>query len=220
MSGRLYRLRAPPQVVTIIRTLHPENPGSQAPLGNPVGEAPASRNSSPGTWKRINQQAIWSTEHPLPEFRPSISRHASKPLPCSPGIMPALPNRDGKPLAATVYPAGNGEYCPRFMAVPSARGRTGHLRLRDPRKHLHLVAKSENLSLDIQRFKSFTAREIIAYLESRDSGRLLELLALFKRSHKTESRYQVWEEGSHPQLIESEIMMRQKLDYIHQNPVK
>jgi putative transposase len=43
---------------------------------------------------------------------------------------------------------------------------------------------------------------------------------LFKRSHKTESRYQVWEEGSHPQLIESEIMMRQKLDYIHQNPVK
>ena len=106
------------------------------------------------------------------------------------------------------------------MAVPSARGRTGHLRLRDPRKHLHLVAKSENLSLDIQRFKSFTAREIIAYLESRDSGRLLELLALFKRSHKTESRYQVWEEGSHPQLIESEIMMRQKLDYIHQNPVK
>ena len=86
--------------------------------------------------------------------------------------------------------------------------------------HLHLIAKSENLSRDIQRFKSFTAREIIAYLESRGSSRLLELLALFKRSHKTESRYQVWEEGSHPQLIESEIMMRQKLDYIHQNPVK
>jgi putative transposase len=84
--------------------------------------------------------------------------------------------------------------------------------------HLHLVAKSENLSRDIQRFKSFTAREIIAYLESRDSTRLLELLAFFKRSHKTESRYQVWEEGSHPQLIESEI--NQKLDYIHQNPVK
>ncbi|MGH8537600.1 MAG: REP-associated tyrosine transposase [Gammaproteobacteria bacterium] len=86
--------------------------------------------------------------------------------------------------------------------------------------HLHLVAKSKNLSRDIQRFKSFTAREIIAYLESGDSKRLLELLALFKRSHKTDSRYQVWEEGSHPQLIESEIMMRQKLDYIHQNPVK
>ncbi len=86
--------------------------------------------------------------------------------------------------------------------------------------HLHVIAKSENLSRDIQRFKSFTAREIIAYLERGGSKRLLELLALFKRSHKTESRYQVWEEGSHPQLIGSEIMMRQKLDYIHQNPVK
>jgi REP element-mobilizing transposase RayT len=43
--------------------------------------------------------------------------------------------------------------------------------------HLHLVAKSENLSGDVQRFKSFTAREIIAYLESRGSSRLLELLA-------------------------------------------
>ncbi len=30
------------------------------------------------------------------------------------------------------------------------------------------------------------------------SNRLLELLAFFKRSHKTESQYQVWEEGSHP----------------------
>jgi len=70
--------------------------------------------------------------------------------------------------------------------------------------HLHLVATSD-LSRNIQRFKSFTAREIIAHLESGGSSRLLELLALFKRSHKTESRYQVWEEGSHPQFIESEL---------------
>jgi len=36
--------------------------------------------------------------------------------------------------------------------------------------HLHLIATSENLSRDIQRFKSFTAREIIAYPESGDSS--------------------------------------------------
>jgi hypothetical protein len=49
---------------------------------------------------------------------------------------------------------------------------------------------------------------------------MLHWLAFFKRSHKQESRYQVWEEGSHPQIIGSEAVMRQKLDYIHQNPVK
>jgi putative transposase len=35
-----------------------------------------------------------------------------------------------------------------------------------------------------------------------------------------QSTYQVWEEGSHPQRIEDEVVMRQKLDYIHYNPVK
>ncbi len=29
-----------------------------------------------------------------------------------------------------------------------------------------------------------------------------------------------WQEGSHPQLIDGEAMLRQKLEYIHQNPVK
>ena len=86
--------------------------------------------------------------------------------------------------------------------------------------HLHMVAASSDLGRDIQRFKSWTAREILLLLQKQRSQRMLELLALFKRRHKTESTYQVWEEGSHPQLIESEEVMRQKLDYIHQNPVK
>jgi putative transposase len=86
--------------------------------------------------------------------------------------------------------------------------------------HLHLIASSPDLSRDMQRFKSYTAMRIIDYLEQTQATRVLELLALFKRAHKTESQYQVWEEGSHPQLIESESVMRQKLDYIHQNPVK
>jgi len=86
--------------------------------------------------------------------------------------------------------------------------------------HLHLIAASNDLSHDMQRFKSYSAKRIIDHLEKHQAAGILELLALFKRPHKTESTYQVWEEGNHPQLIESEEMMRQKLDYIHQNPVK
>lgn len=86
--------------------------------------------------------------------------------------------------------------------------------------HLHLIAASDDLSRDMRRFKSYTARRIIDFLERQQSARLLELLAFFKRAHKQESRYQVWEEGNHPQLIESDAVMRQKLDYIHFNPVK
>jgi len=46
------------------------------------------------------------------------------------------------------------------------------------------------------------------------------MLRLFKAAHKVQSTYQVWEEGSHPQRIEDEDVMRHKLDYLHHNPVK
>jgi REP element-mobilizing transposase RayT len=34
------------------------------------------------------------------------------------------------------------------------------------------------------------------------------------------SQYQVWQEGSHPEAIFTEKFARQKLDYIHMNPVR
>ncbi len=86
--------------------------------------------------------------------------------------------------------------------------------------HLHLIAQSPKLSKDMQRFKSYTARKIVDHLHAVKAERLLHLFGLFKRRHKRESEYQVWEEGYHPQCIENETVMQQKLEYMHQNPVK
>jgi len=41
-----------------------------------------------------------------------------------------------------------------------------------------------------------------------------------KKAHRTESTYQIWEEGFHPKLIQSDRMMKEKIEYIHHNPVK
>jgi REP-associated tyrosine transposase len=86
--------------------------------------------------------------------------------------------------------------------------------------HLHLVASADDLSKEIGDFKGFTARKIIDLLESRKVETLLKQLRYHKEAHKTQSDYQVWQEGSHPQLIETDDMMRQKLEYMHFNPVK
>lgn len=86
--------------------------------------------------------------------------------------------------------------------------------------HLHLIAASQDRSRDLQRFKSYTAKQIIAQLERTGRGNWLELLEAYRRAHKTESTYQVWEEGNHPQWMESDAVLRQKLEYIHQNPVR
>lgn len=86
--------------------------------------------------------------------------------------------------------------------------------------HLHLVAAADDLSKEIGDFKSFTARRIIDLLEQRGEKSLLKQLQEFKALHKTDRTYQLWQEGSHPQQIQDDRMMRQKLDYTHYNPVR
>ena len=86
--------------------------------------------------------------------------------------------------------------------------------------HLHLIASGEALSKEISVFKSFTACKIIDFLKKNQFEDLLSLLKLFKKRHKTAQDHQVWEEGSHPQLITRSEMLIQKLNYIHNNPVR
>ncbi len=86
--------------------------------------------------------------------------------------------------------------------------------------HLHLVAKAKDLSKEIGDFKSFTARQIIDYLIDKNAKHVLDALNYYKLRHKTDRQYQLWQEGSHPEQINSLMMMQQKIDYIHQNPVK
>jgi putative transposase len=88
------------------------------------------------------------------------------------------------------------------------------------KNHIHLVTAGGNLSAEIAKFKSFTARKCIdTYLEC-DNKFILDQLAFFKHKHKHDRKYQFWQEGSHPQRIESEAMMEQKIAYIHHNPVR
>jgi len=86
--------------------------------------------------------------------------------------------------------------------------------------HLHLIASAPEISDVMQRFKSFTARQIVTHLEARGERMLLEQLADHKLSHKTQSEHQVWQEGSHPQQMQNDDMLWQKLQYVHENPVR
>lgn len=86
--------------------------------------------------------------------------------------------------------------------------------------HLHLIVNSENLPKTIQKFKSYTARQIISLLKANGSKTLLDQLKFYKKAHKTKTNYQVWQEGCAPKLIQNEGIFRQKLEYIHHNPVK
>jgi len=88
------------------------------------------------------------------------------------------------------------------------------------KNHLHFVAQSPHLDKCLSRFKSYTAARIIELLEARKADWLLARLQLAKLAHKRDRQYQFWQEDSHAKMIFSESVMREKLDYIHQNPVK
>ena len=86
--------------------------------------------------------------------------------------------------------------------------------------HLHLIISSAELSEEMRKFKSFTARSIIDLLMKEKMIRLLDQFRKNKLSYKQKQNYQVWQEGFHPEVILDSEMLLNKLNYIHNNPVK
>jgi putative transposase len=86
--------------------------------------------------------------------------------------------------------------------------------------HLHAVLSAPELPRVLADFKRHTAQRLLEKLEAEKCEWLLNQLRYFRASHKNESEHQVWQEGSHPQAIGDDRMMLQKMDYVHDNPVR
>ena len=86
--------------------------------------------------------------------------------------------------------------------------------------HVHLIVTAPNLAAAVKCSKSFTALQIVELLKKRNARQLLRGLAALKLPNKKQSEHQVWQEGSHPKMIETDEMLWQKLEYIHNNPVE
>src|SRR5687767_3071352 len=85
--------------------------------------------------------------------------------------------------------------------------------------HFHAILAAPDLSAVLRDLKSFTAAKILEQLATENRDWLLNQLRYYRGAHKP-TDYQVWQEGSHPQVIADDSMMHQKLEYLHNNPVK
>ena len=86
--------------------------------------------------------------------------------------------------------------------------------------HFHAILTTANITKTIKEFKSYTARLIVDLLKLENQTELLRKFEYFKKKYKTDSTYQIWQEGYHPEMIISMDMFNQKAMYIHNNPVK
>ena len=79
-----------------------------------------------------------------------------------------------------------------------------------------LFTRKESVEILLESFKHLQQTDdfkLYAYV-------ILEQLAFYKKAHKEDRTYQVWQEGLQPKLIQTDAMMISKINYIQHNPVK
>jgi len=92
--------------------------------------------------------------------------------------------------------------------------------------HIHLAvsAKDQNTSDILRDFKKFTSKQIIKAIKQHPKESRREwMLNIFEKAAEENSRnklYQFWRQDNHPKELFSFGFIKQKLDYIHNNPVK
>ena len=92
--------------------------------------------------------------------------------------------------------------------------------------HIHAIVSAEegyNLTNTIRDFKKFTSKALIELIKEIPESRRVWMLNKFAHEADRTSRgdkFIVWKPGYHAKQIETEHFMLQKLNYIHNNPVK
>jgi putative transposase len=91
--------------------------------------------------------------------------------------------------------------------------------------HLHLIisTKNEELSSILRDFKKHTSKKIIEELKTGNDSRKEWILSIFEMEANLIKRnkfYKVWQDGNHPILLDTNTMLDQRLNYLHNNPVE
>lgn len=92
--------------------------------------------------------------------------------------------------------------------------------------HMHLVVSANDVELSavLRDFKRFTSRSITKAMQANQfkESRRTWMLAVFQACGQANSRneqFQFWQQELHPKVLYSQAFIRQKIEYIHRNPV-
>jgi REP element-mobilizing transposase RayT len=91
--------------------------------------------------------------------------------------------------------------------------------------HIHAILRSSTgkLSDTIKEFKSFTAKKILEQMSDESESRREWMLNEFEfaaKKHKRNEKYQIWTHENHPIILYSNVLIQQRINYIHDNPVR
>jgi REP element-mobilizing transposase RayT len=79
--------------------------------------------------------------------------------------------------------------------------------------HIHIISSSPDMIGFVRDFKKYTSKEIQNNIIATEPN----VLNLFRLGNGT---YEVWSKTNMPKMIENEGYLIQKINYIHENPVR
>lgn len=93
--------------------------------------------------------------------------------------------------------------------------------------HVHLIVSVKdgyNISNFVRDCKKFTSKQILGYVEQNDTESrrdwMLHQFAYYASRHSRNQQYQLWSHENHFVELITPVFTQQKIDYIHQNPVR
>ena len=91
--------------------------------------------------------------------------------------------------------------------------------------HAHILAQSSvnDLSGLVRDFKKHTSKAIVDYIQTERESRREWMLNIFSNAASKTNRnkdYQVWTHENHAEQVFTDSFLKEKLEYIHNNPVR
>ena len=93
--------------------------------------------------------------------------------------------------------------------------------------HIHLILKAQKdfiISNIMRDFKKYTSKQIVGSIkENPKESRREWMIYMFERAGKKNSNnkdFQFWQQDNHPIELSTPAMLKQRLDYLHENPVR
>jgi REP element-mobilizing transposase RayT len=91
-------------------------------------------------------------------------------------------------------------------------------------KYCQLLAQNEqnDLSGFIRDFKNYTSKKFSGVILESNEGRSkwMQVMFAYHGKFKNKQTYQIWTHENHAEVVYSQKFVEQKINYIHQNPVR
>ena len=92
--------------------------------------------------------------------------------------------------------------------------------------HLHLILSSKSTKIEdiVRDFKKYTSRKIIMQIQANDKESrrewMLNIFSFAGKNNNNNKNYQFWKQDYHPIELNTAEKLRQRIDYLHDNPVR